>query len=215
MNISRHSATGIVVALEGTTVVAITPLPAAEVYQRFNPGPSWYSPALHDQARGELAEQLELAYQAAGTSDAVAYGPDPVQQDAELVKAARELGIDLTRHAEARASRMTYTPGVDGLADVAESWRNLPRERTPELELGVPVQAEVLPADWRAKVTQGVERITCADVEVGDLIGQRRMGPFHRVTQVRAGERSAWLYLEGTSRIRPQHATKLWRQVSA
>lgn len=61
------------------------------------------------------------------------------------------------------------------------------------------------------------ERITCADVRVGDRVARTRGGPFLLVYQIGEGNTSRRLYLQhilgdakaGT--IRPRRTAKLWR----
>jgi hypothetical protein len=59
------------------------------------------------------------------------------------------------------------------------------------------------------------ERITAADVRVGDLIASTRNDEPSQVTGLdAAGERSRYIDTS-RGRIRPRHTTKLWRVVSS
>lgn len=56
-----------------------------------------------------------------------------------------------------------------------------------------------------------VERITAADVKVGDHIATTKADTFREVTDLSPGERSVYITLNRNGRIRPRYTTKLWR----
>jgi hypothetical protein len=55
------------------------------------------------------------------------------------------------------------------------------------------------------------ERITAADVKVGDQIGRAKTHTFYTVTDVRFTDVAVWLTLDAGGRIRPLRTAKLWR----
>ena len=57
-----------------------------------------------------------------------------------------------------------------------------------------------------------VERITAADVRLGDYVSTRSGGLFQKVTDLSPGEKSVYITLSAAGRIRPRYTTKLWRQ---
>lgn len=61
---------------------------------------------------------------------------------------------------------------------------------------------------------QTYERITCADVQVGDFITTSRNAEAHEVVAVEDNASSRWLHLvRQGNRIRPGYAVKFWRVV--
>lgn len=61
------------------------------------------------------------------------------------------------------------------------------------------------------------ERITAADVEVGDWIARTRTATFKEVREIREGDVSRRFYFSGHrhDNIRPRRTAKLWREARA
>ena len=58
------------------------------------------------------------------------------------------------------------------------------------------------------------ERITAAEVKVGDRIAHARTHTFHTVVDISPGPTSDYITLSDGRRIRPRHSTRLWRELA-